>query len=138
MTFGLWRSIATYIKPLASEPIGPSDTTADLDSATDSETEDEGHEPCYLFSEEPGRWMVDTTITKLRRGVAAACQKCSIVLDAITTYSSERLCMDSITEVAVPLDDWRIRTYNNEHERTDLELFRLEGNLYTRRFVCSQ
>jgi hypothetical protein len=60
------------------------------------------------------------------------------VLDAITTYSSGRLCMDSITEVTVPLDDWRIRTYNNEHERTDLELFRLEGNLYTRRFVCSQ
>lgn len=138
MTFGLWRSIATYIESLNSGPIGTSDTTADLDSATDSETEDEGHEPCYLFSDERERYMVDTSITKLRRGVAAACQKCSIVLDAITTYSSERLCMDSITEVCVLAGSWSILLDNDERERINLELFRLEGKLYTCRFVCFQ
>lgn len=123
---------------LDSGPVGPSDTTADLDSATDSETEDESHEPCYLFSKEVKK-STHTNIKKLRLGVAAACQECSIVLDAITTYSNERLWMDSIRTVAVPADSWRIIVFtNDERGGTDLELFRIEGKLYTCRFVCFQ
>jgi hypothetical protein len=125
-------------EPLDSGPVGLSDTTADLDSATDSEPEDEGHEPCYLFSTGEQGCMADTNIKKLRLGVAAACQECSIVLDAITTYSSERLCIDSIRTVYVLGGSWRILIYNDKSERIDLELFRLEGKLYTCHFICFQ
>ncbi|KAB2100497.1 hypothetical protein AG0111_0g11493 [Alternaria gaisen] len=37
---------------LDSGPVGPSDTTVDLTAAADSETENEGHEPCDLSSNE--------------------------------------------------------------------------------------
>jgi hypothetical protein len=123
-------------EPLDSGPVGPPDTTAALTAVSNDETEDEGHEPCYLFSNKRERFMVRTTITKLRRGVVAACQKCGIVLDAITTYSSERLCMDSIRSIYVIPDIRRIGIYISERKRIHLELFRLEGKLYTCRFVC--
>lgn len=123
---------------LDSGPVGPSDTTAALTAVSNDETEDEGHEPCYLFSNKREHFMVGTSITKLRRGVAAACQKCSILLDAITTYSSERLCMDSIRGVWVLSDSWYICINNGELEGIKIDLFRLEGKLYTCRFVCFQ
>jgi hypothetical protein len=122
-------------EPLDSGPVGPSDTTADLAAVTNDETEDESHEPCYLFSRE-GKHLLHTNIKRLRLGVTAACQGCSIVLDAVTTYSSGRLCMDSIRDICVILDSWRIEIYTGERKRIRLELFRLEGKLYTCRFVC--
>jgi hypothetical protein len=125
-------------EPLDSGPVGPSDTTADMAAVTNEETEDEGHEPCYLFSNETEHYIIGTNIKKLQLGVAAACQNCSLVLDAVTTYSSERLCMDSITEVTVLQDCSHIWIDNDERERIDLGLFRLEGKLYTCRFVCFQ
>jgi len=123
-------------EPPDSGPVGSSDTTADLAVATNDETEDESHEPCYLFSEECKYQMVKTNITKLRRGVAAACQNCNIVLDAVTTYSSGQLCMDSIINVYVLGDKWQILIHNEERKRVHLGLFRLEGKLYTCRLVC--
>ena len=123
---------------LDSGPVGPSDTTVDLTAATNSETEDEGHEPYDLSSNEYKNYVVGTDINKLRLGVTAACQVCSIVLDAITTYSTGRLCMDSMTRVNMLADSWRICIIKGEDERTELELFRLQGKLYTYRFVCFQ
>lgn len=124
-------------EPLDSGPVGPSDTTADLAAVTNDETEDESHEPCYLFPKE-GKHSLLTNIKRLRLGVTAACQGCSIVLDAVTTYSSGRLCMDSIRDIYAILDSWRIVIYTGERKRIHLELFRLEGKLYTYRFVCFQ
>jgi hypothetical protein len=124
-------------EPLDSGPVGPSDTTADLAAVTNDETEDESHEPCYLFPKE-GKHSLLTNIKRLRLGVTAACQGCSIVLDAVTTYSSGRLCMDSIRDIYAILDSWRIVIYTGERKRIHLELFRLEGKLYMCRFVCFQ
>jgi len=123
---------------LDSGPVGPSDTTVDLAAATNDDAEDEGHEPCYLFSEEHSPFLVETNIKILRLGVAAACLNCSIVLDAVTTYSSERLCINSIKGVSVLSHHGRINLTIEERKGVHLDSFRLKGKLYTCHFVCFQ
>jgi hypothetical protein len=84
----------------------PEEDTSGPASVINGESDNGDYEPCFLsFGNEDDGFT--TNITRLRLGVAAACQKCSIVLDAITTYSSRRLPIDSITNVRVmPMHGW--------------------------------
>ena len=111
------------------------DFTAGLSSITNNENDNEGHKPCHLLATDWRMYDVETNITKLRAGAAAACQDCSLVLDAITSYSSGRLSMENIIEIAVLSRSQPIRVhyqskqspkayqYNNELPFVELELF---------------
>ena len=87
-------------------------------SVTEDRNNKESHEPCgtrFLFTQyralddDDTDALTTTTVPKLRLGIAAACQSCRIVLDALTSYSNEWIPIDSIVNIEVASADWVIR-----------------------------
>jgi len=145
------------------------DSTVLARSVAEDEFDEESHEPCgtsYLFTPQytlrRGSLTSPTvnSIPKLRLGAADACHSCEIVLDALTTYCSGILSLDSIEHVFVQSAEMSIgvsyrpttgasqgesnasrpqkRSRRPRVEWIDIELCRLEGMLYLAVAIFSQ